>query len=1412
MAENSTQEGSTRSPFPHGENTPPLESVMQSLTTEIKKLNEQYRRQTEQRGTSGSNTSSTRRTYSYADDFERVTRNTAKTMAEFQKQLADTRKQTATEMQRIVRDLETLAKEATGSAKALEEYRLRRMGAGKQRQTQEVNEVERVFTERIREIEASLAPLGMTLSSANALLKQREQTQKDLEAAEAARIAALQAQASATTIEAEKQAVVDQKIAEAKKEAAQKQLDATASLVEQAKKAVSEQSKALEQQSKDLASVEERHRQITANLDQYSSRIAEIASSADRTIDDFVSQSARLSKKREDALGTADEQYLKRRDEAVQALESRIALINQEIRQQSVEQENLRRRYAQMPEDITAGADEQARAYQAILANIVELERKKAEAVTEEQKGLFQKEIDKQKKEAESLKAQREAERESIAQKIEDSEKIVEQSREAVEKIKEQADAIKAATPAKEELSKMGKSIGDAFKSAGSDILKGLSNWGFDRFLDSWQSGFDRVYQSIESTRNEISARLQLSQGDYSDLQSELHEMIESQGLESVMSVADINDILTGLVQTGITDTETIKALTMIQAQLKASGSSASLTNEGTLESILQLMQSGQFSMSDIQDMFLKTYAGTESYIRKRYGNEMALTGGNGDRIIKSITDMAVGYGWTPEQAQEALATTMDAAVQGQVEGLDSDIILQLATQQFEQGYNQSSALGRTLVSGGADFGKDFSKAYQQAIDTAIGIYSGIDANLAPMVSQAWDTGFTAKSARVLQQMQPGEIKVGVSDDTIQTFADGVKEGLRSGDWYSKTYTVQRERENTMTDIAIDMEQYYKGDVLYHAVTDPILGGIKNVVNAILSSSIGTSGAFSGNAFGAVSTVLGGVAGIGMAGYSLKKNLATQGWAAFEDSSFGKGVGLALGAALGGPVGAVIGSTVGGNLAEWGKEIGEWFAGGDSVADAQIAAAEKLQSAGDSLMTTSELMAVEAQKDADAYIKQKQIYENFDENQKEQYLKDNDLWTAEMTQNDSRAAIDEAFKKAIEKWSEEQERIIVAKQAEAAKGTITTDLMSSLPLEGVEEAFSDQAISEMSNKDVINAVQNADEDLINYLLGYGISQEDIDSIKETGDISFLDKTVGPGQGIKEGIIGQAIQSYRTEKYKGSQVKRAYQSESGLAALNAIEAYMNEGEDYSSAFNRYYESELESGTVTSDFVSQTAQQVEQLAQNRNLYNEDNAIFKDKWKEIEKENPNATLQDLASAYQNKYRTENILDVIRLNENGELLVGDDGLPNLRYSTEGGLLYEPSIWRGKFESGLSEVPYDNYPALLHKGERVLTKEEANAYNELSSYAVSQITTNADSIIGGMSSLVGDTTTTYSSIFNSKTFGTDDIDNSVKDQTKVMALKLDNILRAIYQLASALGISNSVSSHANVLRMNSNFTELNTV
>ena len=133
---------------------------------------------------------------------------------------------------------------------------------------------------------------------------------------------------------------------------------------------------------------------------------------------------------------------------------------------------------------------------------------------------------------------------------------------------------------------------------------------------------------------------------------------------------------------------------------------------------------------------------------------------------------------------------------------------------------------------------------------------------------------------------------------------------------------------------------------------------------------------------------------------------------------------------------------------------------------------------------------------------------------------------------------------------------------------------------------------------------------------------------------------------------------------------------------------------------------------------------------------------------------------------------------------------------------MYDPSIYHGKFETGLTEVPYDLYPALLHQGERILTKEEAEAYNELSSYAVNQI--------------ANETTNRYAkntNYFSASSLGIDSLNDTIGTQTKKEEALLGQILEALMVLIKETRNLKSKTSGINpsIVNMNTNTTTLNT-
>ena len=71
-----------------------------------------------------------------------------------------------------------------------------------------------------------------------------------------------------------------------------------------------------------------------------------------------------------------------------------------------------------------------------------------------------------------------------------------------------------------------------------------------------------------------------------------------------------------------------------------------------------------------------------------------------------------------------------------------------------------------------------------------------------------------------------------------------------------------------------------------------------------------------------------------------------------------------------------------------------------------------------------------------------------------------------------------------------------------------------------------------------------------------------------------------------------------------------------------------------------------------------------------------------------------------------------------------------------------------------------------------------------------------------------------YQQIFNSKTFGTDELNTSIKSQTGTIEGKLNEVISCLKVLIQSLSGSASKTSiaNANLINMNSNATQLSTM
>ena len=210
-------------------------------------------------------------------------------------------------------------------------------------------------------------------------------------------------------------------------------------------------------------------------------------------------------------------------------------------------------------------------------------------------------------------------------------------------------------------------------------------------------------------------------------------------------------------------------------------------------------------------------------------------------------------------------------------------------------------------------------------------------------------------------------------------------------------------------------------------------------------------------------------------------------------------------------------------------------------------------------------------------------------------------------------------------------------------------------------------------------------------------------------------------------------------------------------------------------------------------------METLEKQRDKHEESVKILRDKWDSLveDKGLEGKPFNEIRAMYANEYLKDGY-------DPRHIILGEDGLPTL--DNNNGYYYDVKAYKeGRmFETGLTEVPYDNYPALLHKGERILTAKEADAYNEISSYAVSQL------------SSVNNTYDNPYRVFNTTQYGgsdTSDLKKSIDTQTSSVQGMLSEILGAINNLCRILQTpSTNTAAKQNVLRMNSSLTQLNTL
>lgn len=959
--------------------------------------------------------------------------------------------------------------------------------------------------------------------------------------------------------------------------------------------------------------------------------------------------------------------------------------------------------------------------------------------------------------------------------------------------LQRQNEALDNFSPAAEDLHKAGKELVSITSNTLKNILNNVTKQLESRYLTVYVDAFDRVYNSIENTRNTVSARLRLDQGGFEELQSSIMEEIDRMNLTGSVSAVDVNEALVELSSAGITDQETLQELALEYAKLKAQGSSINLSNEETMTRFMSIVKQGMadgFSKSDSLNRAMSLFeqaANAEILAREQYGQDLSLTHGQMDALINNVLDIGTAYGKSIEDMGADIQSSVLTSVQQNALGIDSNMIQTMYKDIAAGKYTGQSAISNVLMTRGLtkeNIGTmTQGQAYQLIAQTLQETMGGIRSDYVADVAEQYGLSGSSLDYMRLQKAQKlNTIKTEMTDedyDRMEELSAKTAEALDEGTYKSRTEQVRKKAENAVDKIALTMEQFYEGDKLFHAVTDPILGGISQVVTAIgdlgykmIAGSIsggssywyGAGGATgstmmsdflhgtSGTALGTVGTGLGVAAGAGMSLYSIGSNISQYNGTdvvegIFTDPTFYAGVGTTLGSIIGGPIGGAVGGVVGGAASTLGNKIGDWIL--DWNADPVASAAEELKNAATDLSDSAITQYKTAKSEYDRLSQ-------YTKAQKENALVEKGILSSEELKNKTEKEIQDLFYDNVLK----QQELLMA---ESEKTLGTSQLLT-------EHA---QDFANLASQNLDTAYEFAPEDMKEEFFTSGRNQFEGSLGHET--LRSIFDVAESGSEMSVAQLQNALAGTKFELASEDQEELAEQYRKMM--MSNISEQAGFGEGTTQLLDRSYEEYLK---------------------RKEGYEKADEQFVENWKKAEAESPDDSIDTIRNTYMKKFGLEKPPSIVK---------DEDGSIHL----DPGRADYVSNYEGSFATGLTDVPYDGYKAILHQGERVLTSEEARAYNDLSSSVLEQISNGGNESFATYMNSVGGTS--YESIFNSKTFGTDELNTSINNQTSTLEQKLDAILNLLKTfILTTRGNIKVASDNSNVLRMNSNVTQLNTI
>ncbi len=954
----------------------------------------------------------------------------------------------------------------------------------------------------------------------------------------------------------------------------------------------------------------------------------------------------------------------------------------------------------------------------------------------------------------------------------EDKKSLQKEKQETQNKLKEASDR-RAEYKTVQDINKKRKALCEEDKKINADFKKSIDKsffWGkniadvigkslealANREIELYKQAADTVFDSLEKTQQQLGKTLKMSSGQYDEFVDTLQAAAKEEGY--AIDSTQLLDLASNLADMGIRDENLLKSFAVSQAKAAEAGvGSIFQMNEEFIKQYQRFYKEtaateGEDVAQQKLEKALGEWVAIEKAISDEYGSATALAQGGMTEIANYTNELQKSNFLNQENSGMFMYGLSSVAQAVEDSGGDFSIILSDLKTILENPESDLSAslldyIGTNRETFMQQLSSDATGTLERYITKMSDRYAGLNLTDLTYKIQAYGESMSASQMKGLLNTSTSSIAKVTQEGLDKTYKE-VSEGLSEGTYLTATEKLEKRNIQMAEDVAqiaqkVPDGKYWMDNTLNagQSLLSDFISGIthafSNVLGNILYKRFGGAGGSTGTGgtgsamgtsklkdfltgnksskAGMLGAELAGSAGILYGGYTLLKSDSIE--EGLTDPEFARGMGMALGGAMGGPVGAVIGGVLTEKaVPKLASAFEDSLTKGIGLSESEKAYKEQ-QEAANELKDSANKLTESANAQMEAVNKARQEAESYSTTQKKQWLEkhQDELKSAGILTEDmdlsSVDTINENFTKYFDAYQDKVEQGINMQLSRGDLGTALADNIS-------------KYVSEVGVK-VGDKIFTSREELLR-----AIDAEEIDSTEGFAALETLQSEE------KQSDISRATNKAISQmRDTGETTALLNQMEEEISKVITQPGFSGSREE---AVKIAKENLAKSLGYSKEQKAGLSSIYDTLDERRKRWEEDNAEFQKNFEEAQKQANSHNVFEIAQKYKqlNSTSGEDLFDYVVLDPNAlaegkNILSENETIDTVPFLSTNGNTFrfeEEGKWNDNsniphYKTGIDYIPYDNYLALLHKGETVLNSTEAQEYRDNTSINFDAIT-----------------------------------------------------------------------------------------